>query len=270
MTGIDHHPHHPHKQDAVTALESNHFYPACFWIGVRILESMLNNHNFSTHTMKMPAQHDRWLQWAAEHRRPTKTRRRDLLSDKVDRRAEQHMRLPTTVSLLPQHSSHKHVMKEESLSQSPKATKRPKKQLPVIPPADGIVYFDSDIVDQQDEPISFEQPVQSMYIENLRLSPTLIEQQELIWQQIQKDKTPAAGRARQPVPTEVPSGDNAYVFGGQRVKIVPQSRVQEAYRSGKAVTLTCVGCEKKLLATPEMTMVFCPVCGTLSSSELCG
>jgi len=66
------------------------------------------------------------------------------------------------------------------------------------------------------------------------------------------------------------SNDVALRFQGKRVKLVPQSRVEEAWRRGEAILVSCVVCSKKLLATSDMTMIYCPECGSLSSSDLVG
>ena len=56
---------------------------------------------------------------------------------------------------------------------------------------------------------------------------------------------------------------------GRRVKILPESRVERAVECGEQVVLIkCIGCEKKLLATGDMPMIYCPSCGTLSSTEM--
>jgi len=54
---------------------------------------------------------------------------------------------------------------------------------------------------------------------------------------------------------------------GRRVKVVPQSSVEEALMKGEAILVTCVVCDKRLLVTSEMTMIYCPECGTLSSKS---
>lgn len=56
---------------------------------------------------------------------------------------------------------------------------------------------------------------------------------------------------------------------GRRVKILPESRVERAVECGEQVILVkCIGCEKQLLVTGDMSMIYCPSCGTLSSTEL--
>lgn len=55
--------------------------------------------------------------------------------------------------------------------------------------------------------------------------------------------------------------------GGRQLKILPRSRVEEAVMRGdRLLLIDCLGCRKRLLATPDMPAIFCPACGSLSPS----
>jgi hypothetical protein len=53
---------------------------------------------------------------------------------------------------------------------------------------------------------------------------------------------------------------------GQCVTLLPTDRVHQAMERGESVrTLPCSGCSKELLVTPDVSLVFCPLCEAFSS-----
>jgi len=138
---------------------------------------------------------------------------------------------------------------------------------------------------------------------SLQLTASILLEQERIWNSIMRDhqakreqgrakKTPCgdAKESKRPAePSFLPSQhdmdqleeatinadtagvedtDLTFIFHGRRMKIVPQTRVEKAWLQGQGIVIQCIGCEKKLITAPNVTVVYCPACGTLASTEV--
>ena len=138
---------------------------------------------------------------------------------------------------------------------------------------------------------------------SLQLTASILLEQERIWNSIMREhqakreqdaaKKPPSGDAkdskRPAEPSILPSQqdmdqleeatihadtagvedtDLTFTFHGRRMKIVPQTRVEKAWLQGQGVVIQCIGCDKKLITAPNVTVVYCPACGTLASTEV--
>ena len=161
-------------------------------------------------------------------------------------------------------------------------------------------------------------------MESLRLTTSVVEQQEAIWRQIKEDNAKKQLQTRQTAAQKPPVLRSTYAKGqdvhiglsssrpsrlreveaglgsrglhvaapyqrneqhfdhtdrssqshnnhqnfdflpGQPIKVIQQADVIDAMRRGQAKITSCFVCAKKLIITKEMTIVYCPGCGSLS------
>ena len=100
--------------------------------------------------------------------------------------------------------------------------------------------------------------------------PDFVKSQEDIWHQIKQDKSKkrTTEQEKSPMNTIQNNGARSTNVAGTNIKILEQDRVYAALSDGSAMMLKCVGCGKHMLATSDISYVFCPNCSTLSPVDL--